>query len=483
MPTLLWLGINTSAVKFKRIFMSQHQHYRHLALIAAMALFMQSLDATILNTALPAISVSLNESPLEMQMTIISYSLTVALFIPLTGWIADKYGTLNVFRAAVGIFVLGSVACAMANSLNALIWSRILQGMGGALMMPVARLTIIRNVPKTQLVAAWNAMAMAGLIGPVLGPIVGGWLVTHATWHWIFLINIPIGVLGILFAGRYMPNSTGKINKLDWRGFILFAGGLAGVTLGLDLLSEERVNPEITTAILSTGFISFLLYYYYAKRAQNPLLPLNVFQVRTFRIGMIANIFIRLTASGIPFLMPLMLQLVFHYSADIAGWLLAPIALSSIITKSFAGKVLARFGYKTTLISTALSMTLAVVAMSLLHQYTGLWLLVCVLAWYGCCMSIIFTAINTLTVCELSDHNASTGATYLSVIQQVGISIGIAVSAVILDRYRHIIGEQGEQLQQAFSYTFLTSALFGIALLWTLLYLKKSDGAGNFHHK
>jgi len=143
--------------------MSQHQHYRHLALIAAMALFMQSLDATILNTALPAISASLNESPLEMQMTIISYSLTVALFIPLTGWVADKYGTLNVFRVAVGIFVLGSVVCAMANSLNALIWSRILQGFGGALMMPVARLVIIRHVPKTQLVAAWNAMAMAGL--------------------------------------------------------------------------------------------------------------------------------------------------------------------------------------------------------------------------------------------------------------------------------------------------------------------------------
>ena len=194
--------------------MSERQNYRNLAWIAAIALFMQSLDATILNTALPAISASLNESPLEMQMTIISYALTVALFIPLTGWVADKYGTLNVFRVAVGIFVLGSVACAMANSLNALILSRILQGFGGALMMPVARLAIIRHVPKTQLVAAWNAMAMAGLIGPVMGPIVGGWLVTHATWHWIFLINIPIGLLGIWFAGRYMPNSIGKINKL-----------------------------------------------------------------------------------------------------------------------------------------------------------------------------------------------------------------------------------------------------------------------------
>ena len=463
--------------------MSERQNYRNLAWIAAIALFMQSLDATILNTALPAISASLNESPLEMQMTIISYALTVALFIPLTGWVADKYGTLNVFRVAIGIFVLGSVACAMANSLNALILSRILQGLGGALMMPVARLAIIRHVPKTQLVAAWNAMAMAGLIGPVMGPIVGGWLVTHATWHWIFLINIPIGLLGIWFAGRYMPNSTGKINKLDWFGFVLFAGGLAGVTLGLDLLSEDRVSQWSTALILLIGVLSFVVYCFYAQRVQTPLLPLNLFTVRTFRVGIIANVFIRLTGSGIPFLMPLMLQLVFHYSAEIAGWLLAPIALSSIVTKSFAGKILSRFGYKTTLIFTALSMTIAIATMSLLNQQTSLLLLICILAWYGSCMSIIFTAVNTLTISELSDQNASAGSTYLSVIQQVGISVGIAVSAVILDIYRHVIGEQGNQLQQAFNYTFLTSALFGILLLWVLSYLKKEDGAGNFHRK
>ena len=463
--------------------MSERQDYRNLAWIAAIALFMQSLDATILNTALPAISASLNESPLEMQMTIISYSLTVALFIPLTGWVADKYGTLNVFRVAVGIFVLGSVACAMANSLNALIWSRILQGLGGALMMPVARLVIIRHVPKTQFVAAWNAMAMAGLIGPVMGPIVGGWLVTYVGWHWIFLINIPIGLLGIWFAGRYMPNSTGKINKLDWFGFVLFAGGLAGVTLGLDLLSEDRGSQWRTVLILAIGVLCFLVYYFYAQRAQTPLLPLNLFAVRSFRIGIIANIFIRLTGSGIPFLMPLMLQLVFHYSAEITGWLLLPIALSSIMTKSFAGKILSRFGYKITLISTALSMAIAIAAMGLLNQQTPLWIFICILAWYGSSMSIIFTAVSTLTVSELSENNASAGSTYLSVIQQVGISVGIAVSAVILDIYRHVIGEQGDQLQQAFNYTFLTIALFGILLLWILSHLRKEDGAGNFYRE
>ena len=371
----------------------------------------------------------------------------------------------------------------MANSLNALIWSRILQGLGGALMMPVARLVIIRHVPKTQLVAAWNAMAMAGLIGPVMGPIVGGWLVTYVGWHWIFLINIPIGLLGIWFAGRYMPNSTGKINKLDWFGFVLFAGGLAGVTLGLDLLSEDRGSQWRTVLILAIGVLCFLVYYFYAQRAQTPLLPLNLFTVRSFRIGVIANIFIRLTGSGIPFLMPLMLQLVFHYSAEITGWLLLPIALSSIMTKSFAGKILSRFGYKITLISTALSMAIAIAAMGLLNQQTPLWIFICILAWYGSSMSIIFTAVSTLTVSELSENNASAGSTYLSVIQQVGISISIAVSAMILDTYRYVIGEHGDQLQQAFNYTFLTVSLFGIVLLWVLSYLRKQDGAGNFHRE
>ena len=181
--------------------------------------------------------------------------------------------------------------------------------------------------------------------------------------------------------------------------------------------------------------------------------------------------------------MPLMLQVVFNYSADVAGWLLAPIALSSVLTKSFVGKILARFGYKTTLMLTALSMALAIAAMSLLQQDTPIWCLVLILVWYGSCMSIIFTSVNTLTISDLGEHNASAGSTYLSVIQQVGISIGIAISAVILDLYRHFIGESGEQLQRAFSGTFLTSAIFGIILLWVLTYLRKEDGAENFRRE
>ena len=286
---------------------------RSLAWIAATAFFMQSLDATILNTALPTISADLHQSPLEMQLAVISYALTVALFIPLSGWLGDKYGTLKVFRFAVATFVLGSIACAASYSLNMLVLSRILQGFGGALMMPVARLAIIRTIPKNQLLPIWNMMAMAGLTGPILGPILGGWLVTYASWHWIFLINIPIGLMGIWFAGNAMPNVKGQMKKLDWFGFILFGGGLVGVTLGLDLISEDFVTKSIALAIIFCGLLFLWWYYAHAKTiAESALVPLSLFKIRTFSIGSVANLAIRLCGSGIPFLMPLMLQVVFN---------------------------------------------------------------------------------------------------------------------------------------------------------------------------
>ncbi|MFD1804913.1 DHA2 family efflux MFS transporter permease subunit [Pasteurella oralis] len=457
--------------------MTERESYRGLAWIAAIALFMQTLDATILNTALPAISRDLNESPLEMQLAIISYALTVALFIPLSGWLADKYGTLKIFRLAVSIFVFGSITCAISNTLDTLVLSRVLQGVGGALMMPVARLAIIRTVPKQHLLSVWNLMAMSGLLGPILGPILGGWLVTYTTWHWIFLINIPIGTIGVIIAGNYMPNATSPVNKLDWIGFFLFAGGLVGLTLGLDLIAEKTSHKVNALSILTSGVILLVAYYFHAKKSKNSLLPLSLFQIRTFSIGILANLFIRLCGSGIPFLLPLMLQIVFNYSAELSGWLLAPIAISSVLMKPLISRILALLGYKKTLIFTAFLLTLSIASMAFVTVETPTWLLIAALAWYGSCMSVIFTATNTLAVSELSEQNASAGSTILSVAQQMGIGIGIAVCSVILGIYRDNIGEIGNQLQQSFSCTFLSVALFGILLIWILSYLKAKDGA------
>ena len=435
--------------------MTESNAYRGLAWVAAMALFMQSLDATILNTALPAISSDLHKPAFEMQMAIIAYSLAVALFIPLTAWAAAKFGTLTVFRAAVLTFILGSIGCAAAPNLESLILARVIQGIGGAFMMPVARLAIIQAVPKQQLVNAWNLMATAGLIGPILGPILGGWLVIHASWHWIFLINIPIGALGILASGNVMSNIKGEAEKLDWTGFLLFA---------------------ITTySVLVVGVLLLVAYCSYAKNNDDAILPLSLFRTRTFRLGIIANIFIRLSASGVPFLLPLMFQLSFGYSAEMSGWLLAPIALISVILKILIGRILNRWGYKTTLISSALLMAGSVISMAWLDQQSSLTWIICNLMWYGACMSIIFTSINTLTVGDLSKQQAGTGSTVLSIVQQVGIGFGIAISSIILNLYRHFFSSS-DGLQQAFSYTFLTLSLFAIALVWSLMKLHKNDG-------
>lgn len=456
--------------------MTKIEHYTGLAWIAAVAFFMQTLDTTILNTALPTIAHNLNESPLNMQSAIISYAVTVALFIPLSGWVADKYGTLIAFRFAISVFILGSIACSLSQSLHQLILSRILQGLGGALMMPIARLAIIRTVPKTKLLNVWNTMAMAGLIGPILGPVLGGSIVTYISWHWIFLINIPIGITGILLAKVYMPNIKGQPNPLDYKGFILFSGGLVSLTLGLDMLSEHYTKSWISFIILSLGMIFLVSYYFYAKRCTNPLLPLSLFKIRTFRLGFIANLFVRLCGSGIPFLLPLMLQIVFNYDAETSGWLMVPIAIGSITFKPLIKGILFHFGYKKTLLGTTALMTIIIAIMSLLQKNMPIWQIVIILFSYGCCMSVNFTAVNTLTVGDLSANNASVGSTMLSIIQQIGISMGIAISSVILEIYRDSLGEGIMELQHAFSYTFLTSSSFGIILIFILCKLKKQDG-------
>lgn len=461
---------------------SKVDNYRPLAWIAAIAFFMQSLDATILNTALPAISASLGESALEMQMAVISYSLTVAAIIPLSGWMADRFGTLRVFQFSVFIFGLGSLACAMSSNLTMLIASRVLQGVGGALMMPVARLAIIRNVQKTHLISAWNLMATAGLIGPILGPILGGWFVTNMTWHWIFFINIPIALLGIVIANKYMMNSYGELSRLDWMGFLLFASGLVALTFGLDVIAEDIAQKESAFSLIGGGVGLLVIYVFYASRIGNALIPLSLWKVRTFSLGMLGNLFVRMAGSGVPFLLPLMLQIAFHYDAQTAGFMIAPIALSSILVKRIATSLLHKFGYKKMLIADAIFMAGAIATMSLLNESTSLWLYVPVVMWYGACMSLMFTAVNTLTISELSDKQASAGSTVLSMMQQVGIGLGIAVSSVILALWRSHLGDEQADLANAFSHTFLISSCFGVILAFIMSFLHKNDG-DNLRHK
>jgi len=333
--------------------------------IAAMAFFMQALDATILNTALPAIAHSLNRSPLAMQSAIISYTLTVAMLIPVSGWLADRFGTRRVFMVAVSLFTLGSLACALSNSLLELVVFRVIQGIGGAMMMPVARLALLRAYPRSELLPVLNFVTMPGLVGPILGPVLGGVLVTWATWHWIFLINIPIGVAGLIYARKYMPNFTTPRRRFDMTGFLLFGLSLVLFSSGVELFGEKIVSTWLALAIVALSLLLLTAYIFHARCHPTPLIALPMFRTRTFSVGIAGNLATRLGTGCVPFLMPLMLQVGFGYPAIIAGCMMAPTAVGSIIAKSTVTQVLNWLGYRKTLVGITVFIGLMIAQFSL----------------------------------------------------------------------------------------------------------------------
>ncbi len=440
--------------------------------IAAMAFFMQALDATILNTALPAIAQSLNRSPLAMQSAIISYTLTVAMLIPVSGWLADRFGTRKVFVVAVSLFTLGSLACALSDSLAMLVTFRVLQGIGGAMMMPVARLALLRAYPRSELLPVLNFVTMPGLIGPVLGPLLGGVLVTWASWHWIFLINIPMGILGIIYARKYMPDFTTPKRRFDLLGFILFGIGLVLLSSGIELLGEKIVASSIALAVTSGGIVLLLLYIAHARCHATPLIPLPMFKTRTFSVGILGNIASRLGTGCIPFLMPLMLQVGFGYSAILAGCMMAPTALGSLLAKSTVTQVLRWFGYRTTLMWISVIIGALIATFALQTPAMGLVVLLLPLFILGMAMSTQFTAMNTITLADLNEGNASSGNSMLAVTQQLAISFGVAVSAAVLRFYENFDGTT----VQHFHATFLTMGVVTVFSGLVFRLLKPGDG-------
>ncbi|EPH6835767.1 MFS transporter [Shigella sonnei] len=398
--------------------------------IAAMAFFMQALDATILNTALPAIAHSLNRSPLAMQSAIISYTLTVAMLIPVSGWLADRFGTRRIFTLAVSLFTLGSLACALSNSLPQLVVFRVIQGIGGV-------------------------------------------LVTWATWHWIFLINIPIGIAGLLYARKHMPNFTTARRRFDITGFLLFGLSLVLFSSGIELFGEKIVASWIALTVIVTSIGLLLLYILHARHTPNPLISLDLFKTRTFSIGIVGNIATRLGTGCVSFLMPLMLQVGFGYQAFIAGCMMAPTALGSIIAKSMVTQVLRRLGYRHTLVGITVIIGLMIAQFSLQSPAMAIWMLILPLFILGMAMSTQFTAMNTITLADLTDDNASSGNSVLAVTQQLSISLGVAVSAAVLRVYE---GMEGTTTVEQFHYTFITMGIITVASAAMFMLLKTTDG-------
>ncbi|WP_445431505.1 MFS transporter [Chryseobacterium indoltheticum] len=446
-----------------------------LPLILATAIFMQMLDSTILNTSLPSIARDLNESPLNMQNAIISYVLTLAVFMPASGFLADRFGTRRVFIFALVLFSLGSVFCALSQNLTHLVISRVIQGVGGSLMTPVGKLALIKTFNRNELLKAMNFAIVPALIGPVLGPLVGGYMVDYLSWHWIFLINIPIGVLGIVLGLKYMPNYNSRETDFDLKGFMIFAAASLLLSVSLELFGDiQNITPVLLVFIL--GFLFLYYYYRHAKRGNNPIFPLSLFQVRTFRVGIIGNLATRLGISSVPLLLPLMIQIAYGQSAVISGWIIAPMALTAMFGKSSVIRILNKFGYRRTLMVNTFIIGVLICCLAIPDIHTSIYWFVPVIAILGFFNSIQFTSMNTISIADLRNFQTSSGNSLISVNQQLAIGFGIAFGLIVLKIYENSPELIKHETHNAFRYTFLTVGILTILSSLVFRRLHTFDG-------
>lgn len=446
-----------------------------LPLILATAIFMQMLDSTILNTSLPSIAKDLNESPLNMQNAIISYVLTLAVFMPASGFLADRFGTRKIFVFSLILFSLGSLFCALSHNLTQLVISRVIQGVGGSLMTPVGKLALIKTFDKNELLKAMNFAIIPALIGPVLGPLVGGYMVDYLSWHWIFLINIPIGILGIVLGLKFMPNYSSRNTDFDLKGFLIFAAASLLLSVSLELFGNlKNTTPVLLIFIL--GFIFLYYYYRHAQKRNNPIFPLSLFKVRTFRVGILGNLGTRLGISSVPLLLPLMIQIAYNQSAVVSGWIIAPMALTAMFGKSSVIKILNKYGYKRTLMINTFVIGCLICCLAIPGIHTSIFWFVPIIAVMGFFNSIQFTSMNTISIADLRNFQTSSGNSLLSVNQQLAIGFGIAFGLIVLKIYENIPKTIENDIHYAFRYTFLTIGILTIISSLVFRRLHISDG-------
>ncbi|MEJ5177593.1 multidrug transporter subunit MdtD [Erwinia sp. MYb416] len=427
--------------------------------IVAFGFFMQTLDTTIVNTALPSMAASLHQSPLNMHSVIVSYVLTVAVMLPISGWLADRFGVRNVFFSAIVLFSAGSLCCALSTTLDQLILSRVLQGIGGAMMVPVGRLTVMKLVPRADYMAAMTFVTLPGQIGPLLGPALGGVLVEYVSWHWIFLINIPVGIIGAIATLTLMSNFTLQTRRFDFTGYLLLAAGMATLTLALDGQRGSGLSPLLLCLLILCGVFSLLFYLLHARHNDGALFSLKLFDNRIYSIGLIGSLTGRIGSGMLPFMTPIFLQIGMGYSPLHAGLMMIPMVLGNMGMKRIVVQIVNRFGYRHVLMGSTLALALVVLlfpAVALMGWHA---LLPVVLFLQGMVNAIRFSAMNTLTLKELPDELASSGNSLLSMVMQLSMSIGVTVAGLLLGTFGHEAASGSPQIAETFIYTWLCMAL------------------------
>lgn len=439
-------------------------------LILAVALFMENMDSTVIATSLATIAHDINSEPIALKLALTAYLVALAIFIPVSSWMADRFGARRVFRTAMVVFMLGSLACALSNSLFTFVLSRFLQGMGGAMMTPVARLVLVRVTPRQQLVDAMAWLSIPGLIGPIVGPPIGGAITTYLTWHWIFLVNIPIGLVGIVLVNKYLPDWESSVGRaIDLVGFVLAGLAFAGWVFGISVLTLPALPASFGYVALALGTLAAALYWFHYKRTDNPLLNLGLFRRPLFRTTVISGAFFRFGTGAMPFLFPLMLQIGFGLTPFQSGMVTFSTAVGAFAAKFVAEPILHRLGFRTALLISTAMTALGVFGMAIYAPTTPMPLMMAFLVVTGFFQSIFWTATNAFTFADIDDADSGQANVMSQVAVQLSLAVGVALGGGVLEGMRLLHGG-GEPLLGDFHSAFWV--IGGVTLISTALFLR-----------
>jgi len=445
-------------------------------LILAVALFMEQMDSTVIATSLPAIANDIGTEPIALKLALTAYFVALAIFIPISGWMADRFGAKNIFRLAIFVFMLGSLACSFSYSLETFVASRFFQGIGSSMMTPVGRLLLVRSTPRNELVAAMAWLTVPALVAPVSGPLIGGFLTTYLSWHWIFWINIPIGIAGIILSGIYLQVPDERTPRpVDIVGFFIASVAFAGSVFGLSVISLPALPIIYGYMTLAIGVTASLLYLLHARKTKYPLLDPSLFRHKLFRSSVTGGSFFRIGVGAMPFLLPLMLQLGFGLNPFQSGAITFVSAIGAIMSKFIAERIFARFGFPRVLGFAAVFGGLLIAAQGLFTTETPVAVMMIILLAGGVLRSIFFTGTNAIGYADISDEEASQATAIVAVGQQLSVAFGVAVAGAILEITSMFSG--GHLTLLNFQIAFF--AVGGMSALAGFIYFRLPHDAGN----
>ncbi|VAW22186.1 Uncharacterized MFS-type transporter [hydrothermal vent metagenome] len=449
---------------------------RIIPLILAVALFMEMMDSTVIATSLPAIAADIGTEPVALKLALTSYLVALAIFIPLSGWLADRFGARNVFRLAIAVFMVGSIASAFSNSLATFVISRFVQGMGGSMMTPVGRLLLLRSIPRRELVAAMAWLTVPALMGPMLGPPLGGFITTYFSWQWIFFINIPIGLLGIILASKYLPHlNIRNDTPLDFKGFVLAGLSFSGIVFGLSVVSLPALPPAFGIITLVVGLGAGFAYLGHAKRVEKPLLDLKIFRHKAYRTSIVGGSIFRLGIGATPFLIPLMLQIGYGLTPLQSGSITFASAAGAILMKFVASRVYKKFGFKNILAGGVIISSATIAISGFISPLTQIGLLIFVLFFGGFNRAMFFTGANAFGYSDISDDEAGQATAVSSVTQQISIAIAVALAGGLLEISSFV---RGAELGMA-DFRFALVSVGLLAMLAAIPFSRLSANAGS----